>query len=278
VKILVSSAKGANGDGYGAVLAFDYSGSLLGAFCEDTRITDPRGMCVDPSGELLYVNAASDRILAIDYSGVVQKELRLPSGLELGGAVFGPDGNFYATSRNTGTIVGFPSNLEESGKFDLLPVGTVEFPRGFTFDDHANVVLASGVSPTGEGDETIKLFNKDAGLINPALIRDPHLSPLDLTKSPDGRIVVSSEWPFGADDAEATIRVYDQHGGELLNVLRSTGQSSVRRPRGLRLSADKRIYWVSQDLVVAFDYEAGSFVGEIVRYPRLYGQAVVLFG
>jgi DNA-binding beta-propeller fold protein YncE len=251
---------------------------LLGVFCEDSRITDPRGMCVNPAGDLLFVNAASDQILAIDAQGVIRKALRLPTELELGGAVFGPDGHFYATSRRTGTIVRFPSNLEESGESDLLPVGTVEFPRGFVFDEDGHVVLASGLSPQGKGDETIKLFGGDGQLLNPALVRDPHLSPLDLTRGRDGRIVVSSEWPFGVDGAETTIRLYNQHTGDLEEVFRSTGQSTIRRPRGLRLSADNLVYWVSQDLVVAFDYDSGAFVGELVRYPRLYGQAVVLFG
>jgi hypothetical protein len=277
VHILVSSAKGASGDGYGAILAFDYAGSLLGVFCEDSRITDPRGMCVDPSGALLYVNAASDRIVAIDHDGVIRKDLLLPEALELGGAVFGPDGYYYATSRSDGTIVRFSPELEESG-VNLLSQGTVRYPRGFAFNEDASVVLASGVSPQGEGDETIKLFGGNGELLDPGLIRDPRLSPLDLVRGPDGRIVVSSEWPFGRDHAEATIRIYDECTGELLEVLSTTGRSTIHRPRGLRLSPDRLLYWVSQHLVVAFDYSPRSFVGEIVRYPRLYGQAVVLFG
>jgi hypothetical protein len=38
--LLVSSAKGANGAGYGAILAFDFVGNALGTFCDDSgRIT-----------------------------------------------------------------------------------------------------------------------------------------------------------------------------------------------------------------------------------------------
>ena len=36
--LLVTSASGANGDGYGALLAFDRDGKPLGVFCNDQRI------------------------------------------------------------------------------------------------------------------------------------------------------------------------------------------------------------------------------------------------
>ncbi len=74
MSVLVSSTKGANGDGYGAVLAFDLAGNLLGTFCEDNRITDPRGLCVDPTGDLLYVNSGNDRILALDRKRQIRRE------------------------------------------------------------------------------------------------------------------------------------------------------------------------------------------------------------
>jgi hypothetical protein len=42
MRLLDSSAKGANGAGYGAILAFDFDGYALGAFCDDSRVVDPR--------------------------------------------------------------------------------------------------------------------------------------------------------------------------------------------------------------------------------------------
>jgi hypothetical protein len=41
------SAAGVNGDGYGALLAFDRNGGPLGAFSNDARIADPPGLAVD---------------------------------------------------------------------------------------------------------------------------------------------------------------------------------------------------------------------------------------
>ncbi len=41
--LLVTSAFGANGNGHGALLAFDRDGRPLGVFSKDSRIVDPRG-------------------------------------------------------------------------------------------------------------------------------------------------------------------------------------------------------------------------------------------
>ena len=65
--LLVTSASGINGSGYGKLLAFDESGQLLGPFTEDPRISDPRGLGVD--GGLLFLNSGSDRVLALDGKG-----------------------------------------------------------------------------------------------------------------------------------------------------------------------------------------------------------------
>jgi hypothetical protein len=41
--LLVTSASGTNGDGYGTLLAFDSDGNHVGAFSDDNRIVGPRG-------------------------------------------------------------------------------------------------------------------------------------------------------------------------------------------------------------------------------------------
>jgi hypothetical protein len=63
-RILVTSASGANGDGYGAILSFTADGELTGPFGQDRRVTDPRGLSPDPPGELVYLNSGDDRVLA----------------------------------------------------------------------------------------------------------------------------------------------------------------------------------------------------------------------
>jgi hypothetical protein len=43
---LITRASGVNGDGYGALLAFDRDGAPLGVFCNDELIADPRVLIV----------------------------------------------------------------------------------------------------------------------------------------------------------------------------------------------------------------------------------------
>jgi hypothetical protein len=49
MRILVTSASGANGNGYGAILGFGPEAEFTGPFSSDPRITDPRGLALDPS-------------------------------------------------------------------------------------------------------------------------------------------------------------------------------------------------------------------------------------
>lgn len=87
-----------------------------------------------------------------------------------------------------------PASLDGPAE-PLLAPGVVAFPRVFAFD--GRIFLASGMGPSGAGEETIKVFGTDGRLVVPALVDDPQLSPLDLTIVPNSNITVSSEWPFG---------------------------------------------------------------------------------
>jgi hypothetical protein len=84
-RIVVTSASGANGDGYGAVLSFSAEGALVGPFSQDPRITDPRGLSLNPSGDLVYLNSGDDRVLALDPHGTVVLDSGRIDGLDPGG-------------------------------------------------------------------------------------------------------------------------------------------------------------------------------------------------
>src|SRR5579864_4419962 len=87
--LLVTSASGANGNGFGAVLAFELDGSLRGTFIDDDRIADPRGLAVDPKENLLFLNSGADRVLAISSQGRIVRDTGRIEGLNPGGGIFG---------------------------------------------------------------------------------------------------------------------------------------------------------------------------------------------
>jgi DNA-binding beta-propeller fold protein YncE len=274
MRILVTSAGVANGAGYGALLKFDSTGALLGHQSDDPRILDPRGMAPSISGSLLYVNAADDRVLALDHAGKVVLDSGANPGLDPGGGKFGPDGRYYVTVRSSGSVRALPATLAEDGEL-VVPEHGVEFPRGFEFGRGGQIYLASGIGPSGQGDDTIVVF--DRGSQQAArLVSDPELSPLDMTMSPRETLLVSSEYPFGASDAVTSVREYDPTTGQLARVLTPDRSIGFRRPRGLRLTPDGRLYWVGEEHVVVFDYPSGAFLGVVVTLERLHGQAVVV--
>jgi DNA-binding beta-propeller fold protein YncE len=272
--LLVTSAAGANGAGFGKVLAFADDGKPTGAFGNDPRIFDPRGLGIDRVDGLLFVNSGSDRILALDRNGVVVRASRAVDGLNLGGGNFGPDGRYYVGLRGERTIMAFARELDSAGVF-VLPPHVVPFPRGFAFGHDRRLFLASGVGPGGGGDNTILAFDSDRLLLTSWKVRDPELSPLDLAIAPNGNIIVSSEHPFGAADAVTTVREYDRVDGRLVRVF--VPSHDLRKPRGLRFGPDARLYCVAQDEVVVFDFATGDCLGAVARLPCLNGQALIFF-
>jgi hypothetical protein len=273
-RILVTSASGANGDGYGAILSFTTDDTLTGSFSQDRRITDPRGLSLDPAGELIYLNSGDDRVLALDSHGTVVLDSGRIDGLDPGGGTFGPDGRYYVGLRRRRTILALSARLDREGE-PLLPDGIVAFPRGFGFGPSGELYLASGVGPSGAGENTIAVFDEGGALRTPRLVDDPELSPLDLTVTPNANIVVASEWPYGSPGAKASVREYDPSTGRLVRVFVPEPAVGFARPRGLRFGSDGRLYCVGKDHVISFDFATGSFTGVVARLARLNGQAVV---
>src|SRR6201984_1602784 len=109
--LLVTSASGANGDGFGALLSFELDGSFRGPFIEDNRVTDPRGLAVDPKENLLFVNSGADRVLAISSDGRIVRDTGRIEGLNPGGGIFGRDGRYFVGLRGERTIAAFSTSL-----------------------------------------------------------------------------------------------------------------------------------------------------------------------
>ena len=233
-RLIVTSASGSNGDGYGTVLAFTPEGELMGRFSDDDRISDPRGLVLHPVSDLVYLNSGPDRILALNQAGVVTLDSGSLDGLDPGGAIFGPDGRLYVTLRRRGTVLALAASLDDQG-MALLPDRVVPFPRGIGFGLDGRFYLSSGIGPSGQGENTIAVFSQDGAPIEAHLVEDPEFSPLDMTVAPNGNLVVNSEWPFGAPRAHVTVREYDPKNGRLVRVLFPDPSVGFAKPRGLRL-------------------------------------------
>jgi hypothetical protein len=275
--LLVTSASGGNGDGFGALLAFDSDGALRGTFIDDDRIADPRGLAVDPKENLLFLNSGANRVLAISPHGRVVRDTGRIEGLNPGGGNFGPDGRYFVGLRSRRTILALSASLDAAGEY-FLPPAVVPFPRGFAFGNDGQLFLASGIGPDGQGDNTVLSFTPADTPVQPApLVADPELSPLDLAIAPNGNIIVSSEHPFGVVDAVTSVREYDRTDGQLVRVFSPAGKAEFRNPRGLRFAPDGLLYCVARDEVVGFDFASGACLGAIARLPRLNGQALVFF-
>src|SRR5580658_7380451 len=274
--LLVTSASGVNGDGFGALLAFELDGSLRGTFIDDDRIADPRGLAVDAKQDLLFLNSGDDRVLAISPHGRVVRETGRIEDLNPGGGIFGPDGRYYIGLRSARTIVALSTSLDAAAE-DVLPPRVVPFPRGFAFGRDGRLFLASGIGPNDQGDDRILAFTPGTPTQPFQLVADPELSPLDLAIAPNGNIVVSSERPFGAVDAVTSVREYDTTDGHLVRVFSPDGKAEFRKPRGLRFGPGGLLYCVARNEVVGFDFESGECLGPIARLPLLNGQALVFF-
>ena len=274
--ILVTSASGVNGNGYGALLAFKRDGTLIGSFSDDSRIVDPRGLVVDPSEGLLFLNSGADRVLALGPNGAIVRDTGPIARLNPGGGIFGPDGRYYVGLRSARTVMALPVLLDATGEY-FVPPGIVPFPRGFAFGQDGRLFLASGIGPKGEGDNAIVVITPSERTRPFRLVSDPDLSPLDLAMAPNGNVVVSSEHPFGAADAVTSVREYDSTDGHLVRVFSPSNLAEFQKPRGLRFGPDGHLYCVAQNEVVAFDFKTGACLGTTVRCPRLNGQALAFF-
>jgi hypothetical protein len=154
--LLVTRAAGTNGYGYGALLAFDGDGKSLGAFSDDSRIADPRGLAVDPSEGLLFLNSGSDRVLALSADGIVVRDTGQMEGLNPGGGNFGPDGRYFGGSRSRSTVMAFAPALDAAGEH-FLPAAIVRQMSGDR----------SAISPTARPSAGVLSLNANNGSRSP---------------------------------------------------------------------------------------------------------------
>jgi hypothetical protein len=146
--------------------------------------------------------------------------------------------------------------------------GATNLPLGGRFEPVLDLI-----EPRGRDRREVRVETWLAGRRSP-LIDDPGLSPLDVLRSLNATILVSSEYPFGAPDAVTTIREYDVFRGNLIRAFSPDKEISFRKPRGLRFGPDGNLYCVAEETVVCCDFHSGKCLGAVLHWPRLNGQAL----
>jgi hypothetical protein len=212
IRILVTSASGANGNGYGAILGFGPEGEFTGPFSSDPRIADPRGLSLDPSGALVYLNSGEDHVLALDLHGHVVRDSGRVLGLDPGGAEFGPDGRYYFTARRP-RLVTDP---------ELSPLDLKLAPNG-------NIVVASEW-PFGVPDAvpTIREYDPLTGQLVRVFVPERSVGfrrPRGLRFGPDGRLYCAGEDHVVAFDFSTA-----NFAGAVVRLERLNGQALVLVP------------------------------------------------
>jgi hypothetical protein len=122
------------------------------------------------------------------------------------------DGMYYVGSRSQRSI----EQVDLSARRYCGPavaLDGISFPRGFAVRDDGGFVVASGTHPVrGGGRRGLFLYNRNGSIESNSFVDDPLLDPLDLALH-GGYLYVTSEFPFGADDAVVSLRRYDANPG-----------------------------------------------------------------
>lgn len=273
MQVVVSSA---SGSGYGQLRRYD-SAAGWERF-GPPEISDPRGVRRRIQDEYLIINDASAAVWLLNLDATPIVRIELPAGLDLGGGAFGPDESYYVGSRSQCSIHKIDlSERRYCGEAFYLE--GVSFPRGFAVLDDGRLIVASGTHPVhGGGRRALLLYGADGRIENDAFVVDDRLDPLDLALH-GGYLYVTSEFPFGKDGAEVSLRCYDARTGTLEQTWSSLTTSTLRRvrkPRGIASSDDGTLFVCAQNCIAAIDVTGNTDARIVAEDERLAGQSLAL--
>ncbi|HTU71398.1 MAG TPA: hypothetical protein VMF11_13895 [Candidatus Baltobacteraceae bacterium] len=271
--LVVSSAAAL---GYGALRAFEESAGWT-AF-GPPEIADPRGVRRRADDPYLLVNDPIAGVWLLDFDGAVLAQIALPAGLDPGGGAFAPDGTYYVGSRAQRSIERVDLTARRYAGRALALEG-IAFPRGFAVLEDGGFVVASGTHPVrGGGRRALFRYDRDGKIESDAFVDDRLLDPLDLAVR-DGSIYVTSEAPFGAEDAVVSLRRYDARTGAAAGAWSAQDTpvfGKLRKPRGITFAQDGTLLLCAQNGVVAVDVATFGRARFVAEDDRLAGQSLAL--
>lgn len=271
--LVVSSASDL---GYGTLRSFD--ASVGWAAFGPPQIKDPRGVRRRAGDAHLVINEPSAAVWLLSLDGTAVARIELPAGLDPGGGAFGHDGTYYVGSRSQRSIEQVDlATRRYTGR--AVTLDGISFPRGFAVFDDDRFVVASGTHPLhGGGRRGLFLYDRSESIGRSAFVDDPFLDPLDLLLR-DGYLYVTSEFPFGSDDAVVSLRRYDLETGAPAGTWTAENTAPfgrMQKPRGMAFSDDGILLICAQNCVMAVDVATIGTAWIVAEDERLAGQSLAL--
>jgi hypothetical protein len=273
MSFVVSSAVGI---GYGLLRAFEES--IGWAAFGPTEIRDPRGVRRRDEDPFFVVNEPSAGVWLLALDGIPFARIELPAGLDPGGGAFGTGDTYYVGSRSQRSIYQVDLGTRRYlGR--ALALDGIAFPRGFAPLSDGGFIVASGTHPvTGEGRRALFCYDANGKLDQDVFVDDPILDPLDLALH-NGYVYVTSEFPFGKDDAIVSLRRYDARNGARAGTWSAENTpafTGVRKPRGIVFTDDNTPLICAQNCVLAVDVTTFGTARVVAEDNDLAGQSLAL--
>jgi outer membrane protein assembly factor BamB len=262
--------------GHGLLRAFEES--IGWAPFGPTEIRDPRGVRRRDDDPFFVVNDPSAGVWLLALDGIPFARIELPAGLDPGGGAFGTGDTYYVGSRSQRSI--YQVDLGTRRYLGLaLALDGIAFPRGFAPLSGGGFIVASGTHPvSGEGRRAVFCYDANGKLDRDVFVDDPLLDPLDLALH-NGYVYVTSEFPFGKDDATVSLRRYDARNGAPAGTWSAENTpafTGVRKPRGIAFADDGVLLMCAQKCVLAVDVTTFGTARVVAEDNDLAGQSLAL--
>jgi hypothetical protein len=242
------------------------------------EIRDPRGVRRRAEDPFLVVNEPFAGVWLLALDGTPFARIDLPAGLDPGGGAFAADDTYYVGSRSQHSIERVDLAARRyCGR--ALTLEGIAFPRGFAVRSDGGFIVASGTHPvSGTGRRALFRYDTNGKREQDAFVDDPLLDPLDLALRGD-YVYVTSEFPFGRDDAIASLRRYDARSGAPAGTWSAENTpafAGVRKPRGITFADDEMLLMCAQNCVLAIDVSTFGTARVVAQDNHLAGQSLAL--
>ncbi|MGB6984397.1 MAG: hypothetical protein WBD74_00330 [Candidatus Aquilonibacter sp.] len=241
-------------------------------------IRDPRGARRRGNDTFFVVNDPFTGVWLLALDGKPFAQIELPAGLDPGGGAFGAGDTYYVGSRSQRALYQVDLGARQYVG-QALALDGIAFPRGFAPLHDGGFIVASGTHPVhGGGRRALFRYDVNGTLERDVFVDDPLLDPLDLALH-NGYVYVTSEFPFGKDDAVVSLRSYDARNGASAGTWSAETTpafAGVRKPRGIAFADDATLMICAQNCVLAIDLTTFGTAKVLARDNDLAGQSLAL--